>query len=296
MRALVVTVSVAVVGALADFTIWTGSNRSLSSPRRIQRLLRRWGSRSRLVFWACTRSSRVVDRHRPSAQACLHPYCRRGGDSRAPARPHTCAGRHRRRPCDRRRRRLRPTGHRVANPSQASDALTREGPLRIFLVGWYGVPNLGDEAIFDAIDAAAPKVDARITAFSTRSRRCFRPASRAPTGSRDSSLRQSLHACRPGRARRGWDPEGRGTWPAPGAPPCGRARAPFSAADRASCGRGRPFLHPNRPTSRRPRRTAQPDAHGQGRCVGPGASSAWRWVCRRFGRSGVHDRSASLQG
>ena len=29
-------------------------------------------------------------------------------------------------------------------------------PLRIFLVGWYGVPNLGDEAIFQAIEAAAP--------------------------------------------------------------------------------------------------------------------------------------------
>jgi len=44
------------------------------------------------------------------------------------------------------------------------------------------VPNLGDEAIFDAIDAAAPKVDARITAFSTRSAGASDPRAVRPRG------------------------------------------------------------------------------------------------------------------
>ena len=44
------------------------------------------------------------------------------------------------------------------------------------------MPNLGDEAIFDAIDAAAPKVDARITAFSTRSAGASDPRAVRPRG------------------------------------------------------------------------------------------------------------------
>jgi polysaccharide pyruvyl transferase CsaB len=44
------------------------------------------------------------------------------------------------------------------------------------------VPNLGDEAIFDAIDAAAPKVGARITAFSTRSEHASDPRAVRPRG------------------------------------------------------------------------------------------------------------------
>jgi polysaccharide pyruvyl transferase WcaK-like protein len=44
------------------------------------------------------------------------------------------------------------------------------------------VPNLGDEAIFDAIDAAAPKVGARITAFSTRSAGDSDPRAVRPRG------------------------------------------------------------------------------------------------------------------
>jgi polysaccharide pyruvyl transferase WcaK-like protein len=44
------------------------------------------------------------------------------------------------------------------------------------------VPNLGDEAIFDAIDTAAPKLGARITAFSTRSAGASDPRAVRPRG------------------------------------------------------------------------------------------------------------------
>jgi polysaccharide pyruvyl transferase WcaK-like protein len=44
------------------------------------------------------------------------------------------------------------------------------------------VPNLGDEAIFEAIDAAAPKVGARITTFSTRSAGASDPRAVRPRG------------------------------------------------------------------------------------------------------------------
>jgi polysaccharide pyruvyl transferase CsaB len=46
--------------------------------------------------------------------------------------------------------------------------VTATRPRRIFLVGYYGMHNLGDEAIRTAIEAAAPAFDADISAFASR--------------------------------------------------------------------------------------------------------------------------------
>lgn len=46
--------------------------------------------------------------------------------------------------------------------------MTAERPRRVFLVGWYGVHNLGDEAIRQAIRAGAPSLGANVVGVASR--------------------------------------------------------------------------------------------------------------------------------